>query len=214
MNIYTIISKMYDILDCTYFANVEKSPRRAINELIPDKDIKLVDMCCGTLANSIPIAKSRSKIRILGVDLSKQMLQVARRKIRKEGMKNISLKCSDATNTGITGESFDYAVIGLALHEMSPQLQREILKEAYRLLKPEGKLIVLEWEKQKKLVPRILHFPLLVLEQICNRSFLEFFRCDKQEFFSNNGFELVELKHCSYSVVMEFEKRTRANLEH
>lgn len=62
----------------------------------------------------------------------------------------MDLKRADATNTGIADKSVDYIILGLVLHESSPKLIKGILQEAYRGLKDNGNLIVLEWEQQKR----------------------------------------------------------------
>lgn len=166
-------------------------------------------MCCGTLSNGLSIAKANPKNMILGIDLSQAMLREAKRKIRKNNIRNINLKCGDATNTGLASESFDYIVIGLVLHECAPELRTAILKEAHRLLKKDGELIILEWEVQKRISRKIKYFGLYVAECLVTKSFKEFYRCDKKKYFAEHNFEMISNYSCNYSAVMEFCKRGR-----
>ncbi len=108
-----------------------------------------MDLCCGTMANSIPLTRSKRNIEVPGIDLSRQMLQVAKQRAKNGNLSNISMKCADATNTNMKADCADYIILGLALHEMKPELQKRVLAEAHRLLKADGSLIVLEWEKRK-----------------------------------------------------------------
>lgn len=197
---------MYNVLDGTYFAKKGNNPRAAINQLICDENVSALDMCCGTLSNTIPIAKSNKTAKFIGIDISKQMLQVAHNKIVKNHLNNVLIKEMDATDTPFQSDRFDYVIIGLVLHEMSPLLRKRILKEAYRVLKTNGSLIVLEWEKPASFFQRFLYFPLLVSEQLMCKTFLEFYNCDKGQFFRKNHFEIYKQIHCNYSAVYELKK--------
>lgn len=207
MNLYTFLSLEYDLLDVIWFR--EKAginPREVIRDIIPNEDCKILDMCCGTLSNGLSIAKSKPNCKIYGIDRSKDMLREAKRKIRKSKLKNVKVKVADATASGIKEKSFDYIVIGLVLHECSPELKADILKEAHRLLKDDGKLIILEWEEKAGLLQKIKYAPLYVFEVLLTKSFKEFYRCDKKEYFRQLGFEMSNITHCNYSAVMEFSK--------
>ena len=81
---YKIISKGYDLLDVIYFSNFEKSPRKAILDRIYENE-KVLDLCTGTATNAITIAKKKTNTKIVGIDLSKDMLKAAQNKIRKNG---------------------------------------------------------------------------------------------------------------------------------
>lgn len=115
--------------------------------------------------------------------------------------------CTDATNSSLKDECADYIIIGLVLHRTTPEFQQKILQEARRLLKHNGTLNVLEWEQQSSLFKRIIHSPLLILEQILNRTFNDFFRCNKHDFSNKNGFKVSGTYHCSYSIVTTMTKR-------
>lgn len=206
MNTYSTISKAYDLLDRTYFAEKGNNPRKVIQELIPDASVKVLDMCCGTLSNTFSIAKMSNLIKITGVDISEEMLSVAKKKCQDAHLQNVCLRCEDATNTKIENETFDYVVIGLVLHESSPKLRQEIINEAYRVLKKDGKLIVLEWEQQKSLIWKIKFFPLYVTESMGCLSFKNFYKCNKEIYFNQFNFLMKKEISCNYSVVMEFEK--------
>ena len=79
---YKIISKGYDLLDVIYFRNFKKSPRKAVLDRIYENE-KILDLCTGTATNAITIAKKKTNAKIVGIDLSKNMLKVAQNKIRK-----------------------------------------------------------------------------------------------------------------------------------
>lgn len=206
MNIYSLISKAYDLLDVIYFSEKGKNPRKVIMKMISNKKIRILDMCCGTLSNTIDIAEYKPDIKIMGLDLSKDMLYAAREKIVSRNIKNIYLRCADAVNTGIQDKTFDCIIIGLVLHESNPELINGMLKEAYRLLKEDGCLIVLEWEKPKRYYQIIKFAPLYLLERLNCKTFKQFYQTEKRTFFMKHGFYAKQEIHCNYSVVLQLGK--------
>lgn len=206
MDIYSIISKAYDLLDKTYFSEKGRNPREVIQTFIPNSSVRLMDMCCGTLANTLSIAKTSDLIEITGVDISKEMLDVARKKCQDANVKNVLLRCEDATNIQIEGETFDYVIIGLVLHESPKELRQKLIHDAFRILKKDGKLIILEWEQQKSLIRKLKFLPLFITESLGCLSFYDFYKCNKENYFHQFNFGMKKKISCNYSVVMEFEK--------
>ncbi|MCR2023327.1 class I SAM-dependent methyltransferase [Blautia pseudococcoides] len=203
---YKILSKFYDLIDVFYFTSKGDNPRTAILNIIPNKNVKVLDMCCGTMSNGIRIAKKRKRAKVIGIDLSSNMLNIAKDKIRKDKVKNASIHKCDATNTEFENEKFDYVIIALVLHEIKMELANAMLKEAYRLLKNDGELIVLEWEKSSSIIKSIKFAPIKILEP---KPFTSFFALDKKEYFSDNQFEIIQKYHCDYSCVYEMKKRVQ-----
>ena len=175
-------------------------------DLIPNAPVKILDMCCGTCSNTLMVAKNKPLTNIIGVDISPEMLNIAQQKAIKNNINNLILKNEDATHTSLPDSSFDFIIIGLVLHEISPGLTKQILKEAYRLLKPEGRVIVLEWEKQTSLIRRIKFSPILLMEKINSRTFNEFYHSDKNNLFAKYNFNVNKIHHCDYSIVVELIK--------
>ena len=208
MNLYTFLSIGYDLLDKIWLSEKGRNPRKVIEDTLPNKKCKVLDMCCGTFTSGISIAKKNSNNLVVGLDRSKPMLREGMRKVKKENLKNVKLVCRDALNTGIIDSTFDYVIIGLVLHECNPDLWAGILREAYRILKDNGHLIILEWEKQSDIKRKIKYAPLYLTEVMNNpRYFKEFFRADKKEFFTKYGFETEQHINCNYTTVLSLKKK-------
>jgi len=147
---YGIIARFYGLLDIFYFNRKETNPRYGILDFISDEKLKVLEVCIGTAENSIIIAENRPNTEIVGIDLSKEMLAIAEKKIEKKGIKNIKTSVMDATNMNFDNNSFDMVIISLVLHEVDESIRYKMIKEAGRVLKNKGKIIVLEWDKPKK----------------------------------------------------------------
>lgn len=200
---YKIISGFYDLIDVIYFRKDGINPRNAIVDCIPDKKIRVLDICAGTATNSIMIAEKRKKASVVGIDLSKDMLRIANEKIRSLEISNLKVKYADATNISLKDNSVDIILISLVLHELSKELADKILSEAGRILKPDGKVIVLEWEQPTDLLKRVLFLPIHLLEP---KGFHNFLHNDKKRYFAEHGYNISTMKHCDYSCVYELVK--------
>ncbi len=201
--LYKVMSKVYDLLDIIYFTNNNRNPRKALSSLINKQDAKILDICTGTATNAIAIAKRFTNSKIVAIDISKEMLHIANKKINMNGLDNIKLYKMDATNTTFKNNTFDVIVISLVLHEIPKDLARKILLEAKRVLKPEGKILVMEWEEPQKLFKKVLFYPIRKLEP---KGFEQFLEEDMKSYFEQFDLEITEMKHCDYTKVLQIRK--------
>ena len=195
---YKLISGVYDLLDVIYFRNYANSPRKAVIEAISKND-KILDLCTGTGTNAINIAKANPSAEIIGVDLSENMLKVAREKADKADTKNIKLYKMDATKLDFKSNNFDKISLSLILHEMDDELRSKILNEAKRVLKKDGKIIITEWERSTKLSKRLLFMPIHLLEP---KTYREFLKKDLYSYFAKYGLKIEKITHCDYTKVI------------
>ncbi|MDR0306289.1 MAG: methyltransferase domain-containing protein [Chitinispirillales bacterium] len=200
---YNIISKIYDLCISVYFNKEETNPRNAVAKLITENDKTLLDICAGTCQNSIKIAKSNSNIKVTAIDRSVKMLDVARHKILKDNISNIDLKAMDATNLKLENKGFDVVVISLVLHELEEITQQKILLEIHRVLKDEGKFIVVEWDRPKT-VGRKVKFAFI--ELIEPKSYKKLMQQDMKIYFEKVGFEIDNTVLCDYTKIYKLKK--------
>lgn len=106
--------------------------------------------CGGAAQFVVPAAKLVGKESILyAVDILKPVLEATISKARLEGVYNIKAVWSDLEVYGATripAESLDSAFLINILYESKNQL--EIIKEAARLIKPNGKLLIVDWSQK------------------------------------------------------------------
>lgn len=99
----------------------------------------VLDICCGTGRQVRLLAESG--VQGVGIDRSPAMLDVARRKSRGNGFWVLG----DARSLPFRDGSFDGALLSLALHENAPEARGRMLREASRILRPRGKLLVVDY---------------------------------------------------------------------
>jgi len=117
---------------------VDKIEKEAIYEYLqPEPGMEILDVGCGTGNLSLELA--RLGVRVTGIDISEPMLAKAREKARREGLA-VKFYRADARKLPFNDGIFD-AVVSVTALEFVPDL-REALEEAYRVLKPGGRLVV------------------------------------------------------------------------
>ncbi len=127
------------------------------NELLSDIKFsereKILEMCCGTGGATRAIAeRAGDKSQIFGIDLSSSQLKVA---AKRREFKSVRLIEGDVARTSFPDCSFDKVFIPHALHEMRRDDRLEVLREARRVLKENGSIIVLELDEPKSRLLRI-----------------------------------------------------------
>lgn len=140
------IAPTYDRLNHILSFNIDKLWRkRVVRMLRKSHPAMVMDMATGTGDLAIAMARRMSDVRILGVDLSEEMLAVARQKIEREGLKDrIEVRKGDAENLAfVDSETMDAATVAFGVRNFE-NLEKG-LAEIYRTLRPGGKLIVLEF---------------------------------------------------------------------
>ncbi|MFC1977870.1 class I SAM-dependent methyltransferase [Chloroflexota bacterium] len=115
------------------------------NELIKDlagvtRGMTCVDLGCGTGTLSFPMVVSVGDQGIVyAVDNSAEMLEYIR---AKNPPKNLKLVQCDASQTGLSSQIADSCLMALVLHDI--EQPERVMAEAFRLLKPQGKAVVIE----------------------------------------------------------------------
>ena len=200
---YKIMAKCYDLLDIIYFHDKKNSPRKAVLDAVNRNDT-ILDLCTGTASMAIQIAKRYPNTKIMGIDISKDMLRVAQNKIHKEQITNVELLSMDATDMSFEKERFDKILVSLILHEMDEGFAEKMIKEARRVMREDGRIIVTEWEQSKTLKRKFLFMPIHILEP---KTYREFIKKDLHQYFGKFDLEVEKEIHCNYSKVLILKKR-------
>ncbi|HEY7901020.1 MAG TPA: class I SAM-dependent methyltransferase [Caulobacteraceae bacterium] len=104
---------------------------------------RILDLGCSVGQNTLPLADAFPRARVDAIDIGAPMLRYALVRARGLG-RAIHFSQRNAEATGFDDQSFDLVVSQILLHETSPQATHNILREAWRLLKPGGVSVHLE----------------------------------------------------------------------
>lgn len=138
------IAPDYDRLNHILSLNIDKGWRKKAVCRIADENrpMKVLDVACGTGDFTIEIArKVVPGSDVTGVDISEGMMAVGKEKIRKAGV-SAELYVADCEALPYDDNTFDRISVGFGVRNFE---HLDIgLKEMYRVLKPGGRLVILE----------------------------------------------------------------------
>jgi demethylmenaquinone methyltransferase/2-methoxy-6-polyprenyl-1,4-benzoquinol methylase len=138
------IGSSYDLQNHLLSFGLDRLWRRLLVDVVrPQGGATICDMAIGTGDIAIPLAQRYRDVKIIGVDSSAGMLSVARKKVAAAGLEErISLVESDMRNTPLPSSTADVITSAFTLRNL-PDRDRA-LNEFRRLLKPGGRIFVLE----------------------------------------------------------------------
>lgn len=145
-HLFDAIAPDYDRLNHVLSLDIDKTWRRRALRAIVDgpQPQRILDLACGTGDMSIAIAKQTTgETHIDGVDLSEGMLSVMKRKVEAlELTDRIETHIGNAECLTFPDNTFDRVTIGFGIRNVA---HREVaLSEILRVLKPGGRLVILE----------------------------------------------------------------------
>jgi len=117
----------------------EGTIRETITRLELTDGCSVLDLGCGTGSLIEPLLERWPQCRIVGVDISQQMLDVACSKPKPE----LALTCADAHYLPFQESSFDWIVCCNSFHFLS--LPTLALEEMGRVLRPGGRVLITDW---------------------------------------------------------------------
>lgn len=140
------IAPTYDRLNHIMSLNIDRMWRCRVMRIVRrSKASKIMDIATGTGDLAIAMAKRMERAEILGIDLSEEMLAVARSKVKRLGLEQrITLLKGDAESLTMVADGvMDVATVAFGVRNFE-NLEGG-LAEIYRTLKAGGKLVVLEF---------------------------------------------------------------------
>jgi SAM-dependent methyltransferase len=101
----------------------------------------ILDIGCGAGADTIfAVMMTGPSGKVVGIDLVSEMLERAKKNLSLTDFKNVTLKKSSAENLPFSDQEFD-VVISNGVFNLVPDKAKALL-EVYRVLKPEGRLMI------------------------------------------------------------------------
>ena len=144
------IAGVYDVMNTAMTAGLHHSWRERAAELteLEPGEVAL-DVCCGTGDLALALAARVGRYgRVIGSDFSERMLDLAREKASERGVEQVRVEWADALALPYEEESFDAVTVGFGTRNLA-DLEHGLL-EMSRVLKPGGRLVILEITKPRR----------------------------------------------------------------
>jgi ubiquinone/menaquinone biosynthesis C-methylase UbiE len=104
--------------------------------------MKILDLGCGDGTTAIPAARLGAEVQ--GIDIARNLVEAGNKRIKEEGLTNITIKEGDATNLqGVEDESFDLVVS--VFGAMFAPKPFDVAKEMVRVTKRGGRIVMGNW---------------------------------------------------------------------
>lgn len=130
----------------------EENPDLAVSLLGIRPGMTVADIGAGVGYYSLKLAKKVGpKGKVFATDLQPEMLRLLRQRLAKDKVANIEPVLGSETESNLPDESLDMAVLVDVYHEFSEP--RKMLASLRRALKPDGRLVLLEFRKEDPRVP-------------------------------------------------------------
>lgn len=127
--------------------------QKAIQKVDIQQGAVVLDMMSGTGKN-FPILSKKvgNQGQVIGLDISEKMNALAQIEVEKQQLLNIEIYTKDFFNNGFPSESVDIIVGTFGLKTLSPDAYSLFSKEIKRLLKPQGKFVLIELSEPSNVV--------------------------------------------------------------
>ena len=178
---FSALAPYYDTITAPFSGVMDK----AVNFTNAQKDSKILDIATGTGKLAFEFAKEGYEV--VGIDLSEAMLDVAK---KKNKYKNARFEVADAINLPFADNSFDISSISFALHDMPLSIRQKVLKEMGRVTRPEGIIIVLDYDLPKNRISRPLVYHLNSLFE--SDYYKDFIKSDLEALLRKHGITVIE----------------------
>ena len=141
------IAPRYDFMNRFLSAGIDMAWRRkALKTLKALQPREMLDVATGTADVAIMASRMLSPKKIIGIDISEGMLSFGRQKIDRQGLADIiTLQTGDSERIEFEDDRFDAVTVAFGVRNFA-DLARGIA-ELHRVLRPGGKLVVLEFSR-------------------------------------------------------------------
>jgi ubiquinone/menaquinone biosynthesis C-methylase UbiE len=114
--------------------------RRVLSEAAPSPGTRAVDLGCGS--GQVTLALARRCASVLGVDVSEKMIALLLDNAGQEGIANVEGRAVPIERLGLAEGSVDLVVSNYALHHLRDRDKQVAVNEAFKWLRPGGKLVI------------------------------------------------------------------------
>ncbi|HEX5708619.1 MAG TPA: bifunctional demethylmenaquinone methyltransferase/2-methoxy-6-polyprenyl-1,4-benzoquinol methylase UbiE [Pyrinomonadaceae bacterium] len=142
------IAGRYDLLNHLLSGNTDARWRKRVAKLLGDSlapGARVLDVACGTGDLAFALAEAVPHARVVGVDFCRPMLELAAAKSARRSAGAVAFVEGDALSLPFADETFDAASIAFGLRNLARVEQG--LEELRRVLKPGGRVAVLEFSR-------------------------------------------------------------------
>lgn len=230
--VFNTISSSYDRVNRLLSLGLDLKWRQSLESFIPKKDkISFLDLATGTGDQIVSLLDKHhlSFEKVVGIDLAEDMLAIAKKKLKELPYGNkVEFIAADAMHLPFDTKTFDMITMSFGIRNVVSI--EKTLNEMYRVLKPDGVALILEFSLPKgKLIKPLFLFYLENILPLIGRFFskhptaysylnktIQTFPCGESfgHYLKVAGFEEVTFKAKTFGSVSLYVGRKPSNIPH
>lgn len=159
---YRVLTPLYD-----FFIRLlmpEREMREALMKRIaPSPGMRILDLGCGTGTFGIMLARANPGTEVIGIDPDPDIVRMAERK-KSRPAAGLAFRIAGAQALPFGRDAFDVVVSTLVFHHLPPTVKRAALREAARVLRPGGRLLILDFGRPDGIAQTVLGYAAAFLD--------------------------------------------------
>lgn len=192
-NVERQYNRWASIYDSFWRCYIRKTVPCVVERVVALAPATILDVGCGTGEFERLLLKQYLPTRLVGVDISEKMLEVARQKMAAEPV--VSIQRAEARTLPFERDEFDCVVTASAFHYFDDPATT--LEEMRRVVKPDGHLLLLDWCRD--------YFPCRVYDRVLHLFDPAYTQCytvhEMERLLADAGFELRSRRTYSFDLV-------------
>ena len=159
---YNWLTNFYDLV--IRITMPEKKFRNGLIDFVnPTKNENILEFGFGTGENLILAINRNTDAHYVGLDIDPKVKRIAEKKFRQKSI-TIKLDIYNGAEFPYQDNEFDKVFSSLVFHQLDANTKESSLNEIYRILKPNGELIIGDWGKPKSKIMRIMFYLVQILD--------------------------------------------------
>ncbi len=143
---FRAIARRYDLMNTLCSFGAERSWRqKAVAALDLRKNVRILDLCAGTLTVSADLVHAAAGVRVTAVDFCAEMLQVGEERLKKDELRSIDRICAEGEKIPVRSGTHDGAIVTYGVRNLYDPTAG--VNEVFRVLKPGGRFVILEFTR-------------------------------------------------------------------
>ncbi|WP_373541562.1 class I SAM-dependent methyltransferase [Chamaesiphon sp.] len=161
---YSVHAKIFAETGKAGDSQLRQSYHDLVVQALPNPPQHILDIGCSVGMSTFAMQEVYPAAQLTGLDLSPYFLSIANYRAQQKQSQQINWVHAAGESTGLPADSYDLVSLFLICHELPQTATREIFAEAKRLLKPGGKIAIMDMNPKSEIYAQMAPYILTLLK--------------------------------------------------